>query len=111
MGSHRHSRCVSPCAQVAGNGYVFGMYAAVSWPKQPKEYLSLTVADPSGASFLCSLYNAYDRPFRLSLRNRRTALSVSYRGVNLGADAQARDLQVQGANLTLLSGAANQPNG
>src|SRR5689334_16817588 len=64
--------------QAGRTGNVFGAYTAVAWPKQSaRGSPSLNVADPSGMSFMFSLTNEYDRPFRLSLADRTCAMRAS----------------------------------
>lgn len=58
--------------KAARTGYVFGAYTAVEWPKPSDE--DVNVADPSGRSFLFSLSNKYQRPFRLSLVDSTRAI-------------------------------------
>lgn len=60
--------------KVAGTGYVFGAYTAISW-RQPTA-VKIPLPDPSGSSFLFSLTNAYGRPFRMSLADTSRAISV-----------------------------------
>jgi hypothetical protein len=63
--------------QVSETGYIFGAYTAVDWPKKPTAGSPpVNVPDPSGSSFLFSLVNAYDRPFRLSLLDASRAMRV-----------------------------------
>jgi hypothetical protein len=90
--------------QVAGTGYVFGAYTAVDWPNQPaKGAPEVIVSDPSGASFMFSLINRYDRPFRLSLIDRECALSVdSTDGPTFGADVYADGRPPRVCNLRLM---------
>jgi hypothetical protein len=63
---------------VAGTGYIFGAYTAIDWPNQPARGTPPSnVPDPSGASFLFSLINAFQRPFRMSLVDRSCAVRVT----------------------------------
>jgi hypothetical protein len=77
----RESHCILIAAvtirQAAGTGYVFGAYTAVDWPNQPARGTpSVNVPDPSGAPFMFSLINEYQRPFRMSLVDHTRAVSV-----------------------------------
>jgi hypothetical protein len=90
--------------QEAGTGYVFGAYTAVDWPNQPAKGASrVIVSDPSGASFLFSLINAYDRPFRMSLIDRECAICVDpLSGPMFGTDVRGADGWVKWSNLDLM---------
>jgi hypothetical protein len=101
--------------QVAGTGYVFGAYTAVDWPNRPADDLAVTVSDPSGASFMFSLINEYDRPFRMSLIDRERALCVDPTNGPMfgGAIADAAGKKVKFCNLLLMFNDkdANEANG
>jgi len=79
------------CVQVAGNGFVFGVFTPVSWPATAHREESW-VADPSGCTFLFSLVNAHGRSVKLRLwaQHREEAISLEGRangpGFGRGAD-------------------------
>jgi hypothetical protein len=92
-------------SQAAGTGYVFGAYIAVSCPNRPAPgNPAVNVPDLSGASFMFSLINEYQRPFRLSLTDRTRAIRVNpsagpaFGGQNNGADGK----MVKFSNLMLM---------
>jgi hypothetical protein len=92
--------------QAARTGYVFGAYTAVDWPNQPaNDAPAVTVSDPSGASFMFSLINEYDRPFRLSLIDRERAICVHPTdGPSFGAHVYDADgKRVKFGNLYLMT--------
>lgn len=90
--------------QVKGTGYVFGAYIAVSWPKKPDQD-RITVGDASGKSFLFSLTNQYNRPFRLFLKDKDRAIQRSFGGTILFGctvkDASGRPIKF--SNIFLMS--------
>jgi hypothetical protein len=57
------------CAQVAGNGFVFGAFTPLSWPSIAS-FASASGYDQSGRTFLFSLANAHGRAVKLRLKNR-----------------------------------------
>jgi hypothetical protein len=116
----RESHCIIIAAvtfrQAAGTGYVFGAYTAVDWPNRPARGTpAVNVSDPSGSSFLFSLTNKYDRPFRMSLIDCECALCVHpTAGPMFGADVKdAVGKLVNCCNLYLMlhGKAANESRG
>ena len=69
------------CAQVAGNGFVFGAYTHCAWTI----LVSAIVADPSGRSFLFSLVNATGKAVRFSLRHQDSAVQLAGRCLSFGS--------------------------
>ena len=69
--------------QAAGSGYVFGAYTAVSWPKSPIRG-KVTVADPSGTSFIFSLVNKLNHPLKLNLIDNTRAIELSEQEAKFG---------------------------
>jgi hypothetical protein len=85
-------------------GYIFGAFTAVSWPKPTEKYA--TVADPSGSSFLFSLTNEYQRPFRMSLKDKSRSISLDdFNGPCFGGEEEdAAGKWIKFCNLMLMYG-------
>jgi hypothetical protein len=89
-------------SQAAKSGYIFGAFTAVSWPKPIEAYQVL--ADPSGSSFLFSLTNKYQRPFRMSLKDKSRSISLdNSNGPRFGSDEKdAAGKWIKFCNLMLM---------
>lgn len=86
--------CSSPSAvpvpQVAGNGYVFGAYTHVKWPKfvpidDGDDLGGKSVYDKTDSSFLFSLVNKGKKPVQMDLWNGEPAIQLSDLGVRFGS--------------------------
>ena len=100
-------------AQGAVTGYISGAYVAVDWPKPPAGKPRIVVPDPSGTSFMFSLINEYNTPFRMKLADNTRALTVGGGPPSLGGkvtDAAGKAIK-HCSVMMFYDGAANTSRG
>ncbi len=74
VGAAHLPRCFcSVHAQVKENGNVFAVFTPLAWPTGASGY----TADPSGRTFIVSLVNKSNRPFRLNLKKGSEQYAIS----------------------------------